>query len=437
MIVRDCMGRHAACCDALRASDAVDGRQRSEHAIGRRSAWHMPSTDGLASLERKRLMTNADISRRLNSISKETLFENFSRQLGEMQQRNRALQSDVSQRDAAIQGLRQQVAALQQQVTTLQQQARMDRAASDRLMQSANSEAQGIINDANAKAQAIIQQAQGTSDDANRQAQAIIQQAQAHADEITDTQTRLLRSQVASLQSQKQQAMAEAERCLQGIIDVCDQFESSTQGYGTDLSALRAAASRAVQSIRTEQFVRSSLGNAPAAMPQTTGFATSAPAPMQTPAPTQAQMPTATAAQGDDVFRQSPMDALLNAGGMQPAGGQQVPDDDGDADITAEMLPRRQPPVIDDGGDRRHDDDQLVFDPSDTISPEDAKSFTSEFNLGDLVSDGEAEQEPAQGQDDDGQDDDDDFSVSDSADEPVQSVQPAPKPRHQRKGQWF
>lgn len=372
-------------------------------------------------------MIDADISRRLGGISKEQLFENFSAQLSEMQTQQDALQSELSARDATISQLRQQVAALQQQ-------SQMDQTMSERLIQSARHEAQGIINDANAKAQAVIQQAQATSADANKQSQEIIRRAQAKAAEITDTQTRLLRSQIDTLKSQKVQAAAEAERCLKGIVDTCDAFANSTNGYTSDLQTLRANAESAIKSIQTERFVQSSIGDVSL---------------HGTPQDVQRGMSSSTAigrdaSQSDGMFSQpSPIDALLNATEQR--------DDDGvngvTPDVTAKM-PSRSPqgqiviPVSDDDVG-----DDFVFDPNDTISQDDAKSFTSEFNLGDLVhaDDGDANQpEPASLSDDidEDYDDDDDYDVSANDDVDDFTSEGARPRSHQRKqppskGQWF
>lgn len=370
-------------------------------------------------------MIDADISRRLGGISKEQLFENFSAQLSEMQTQQDALQSELSARDATISQLRQQVAALQQQ-------SQMNQTMSERLIQSARHEAQGIINDANAKAQAVIQQAQGTSADANRQAQETIRRAQAKAAEITDTQTRLLRSQIDMLKSQKTQAAAEAERCLKGIVSACDAFTNDTNGYNSDLQALRESAESAIKSIQTERFVQSSIGDAPL---------------RDMPMDAQRGMSSSVvtmgrdASQANDMFSQSsPIDALLNA-------TEQRGDDGGNgiaADVTAKMMPRNQQeqiviPVSDDDVDN-----DFVFDPNDTISPDDAKSFTSEFNLGDLVHDdsGDTNQSGSSSPSDDiddGYDDDDDYDVS--ADDDLADEDARPKPRQRKqppsKGQWF
>lgn len=353
-------------------------------------------------------MIDADISRRLSGISKEQLFENFSTQLGEMQAQQNALQSELSARDAAIAQLRQQVSALQQK-------SQMDQTMSDRLIQSARHEAQGIINDANTKAQAIIQQ------------------AQAKASEISNTQTRLLKSQIATLQQQKQQAAAEAERCLKGILDTCDAFADSTSGYEADLQTLRASAASAIESIQTERFVQSSIGgNVPASVlqsvPQSVPNVTaSAPAPLAA---------DDDADQVDNIFSQSPIDALLNASSQQ----------DADADVTAKMLQRKpQGQIVIPAADDEPDDD-FVFDPNDTISPDDAKSFTSEFNLGDLVhgDDGDARQTAQAQADDDDEYQDEDYNMETDGAMDVPTGKPAgqnPNPRQRKqtqgKGQWF
>lgn len=364
-------------------------------------------------------MIDADISRRLNGISKEKLFENFSTQLSEMQAQQNVLQSELSARDAAIAQLRQQVSALQQK-------SQMDQTVSDRLIQSARHEAQGIINDANTKAQAIIQQ------------------AQSKASEMVDTQTRLLKSQIASLRQQKQQAAAEAERCLKGIVDTCDTFADSTSGYKADLQTLRESAASAIESIQTERFVQSSIGG---------DMQQSIPQPMQPSVPNiTTSAPTVTADddadQVEDIFAQSPIDALLNASTQQDAG---VNSDIG-TDVTTKMPPRKpQEQIVIPAADDNQDDD-FVFDPNDTISPDDAKSFTSEFNLGDLMQGNDNDtrqtaqpQTQSQALADDGdeyQDDDYDMETDGAMDVP--SDKPAgqkPKPRQrkqtQSKGQWF
>lgn len=382
-------------------------------------------------------MIDADISRRLSGISKEQLFENFSTQLGEMQAQQNALQSELSARDAAIAQLRQQVSALQQK-------SQMDQTVSDRLIQSARHEAQGIINDANTKAQAIIQQAQGTTDDANRQAQAIIQQAQAKASEISNTQTRLLKSQIATLRQQKQQAAAEAERCLKGILDTCDAFTDSTSGYESDLQTLRDSAASAIESIQTERFVQSSIGDNASAgvqqsMPQSVPNVTAS-----TPAPLAADDDD-DADQVDDIFTQSPIDALLNANSQQDVDAAS----NLDADVTTKMLQRKpQGQIVIPAADDEPDDD-FVFDPNDTISPDDAKSFTSEFNFGDLVrgDDDDAHQtaQPQPHADDDDEYQDGDYDMETDGAMDVPTGKPAagqnPKPRQrkqtQSKGQWF
>lgn len=376
-------------------------------------------------------MIDADISRRLSGISKEQLFENFSTQLGEMQAQQNALQSELSARDAAI-------AQLRQQVSVLQQKSQMDQTMSDRLIQSARHEAQGIINDANTKAQAIIQQAQGTTDDANRQAQAIIQQAQAKASEISNTQMRLLKSQIATLRQQKQQAAAEAERCLKGILDTCDAFTDSTSGYEADLQTLRASAASAIESIQTERFVQSSIGgNVPASVPNVTA---SAPAPLAA---------DDDADQVENIFSQSPIDALLNASSQQDADAAS----NLDADVTTKMLQRKtQGQIVIPAADDEPSDD-FVFDPNDTISPDDAKSFTSEFNLGDLVhgDDGDARQTAQAQADDDDEYQDEDYNMETDGAIDVPTSKPAgqnPNPRQRKqtqgkgqqtqgKGQWF
>lgn len=377
-------------------------------------------------------MIDADISRRLSGISKEQLFENFSTQLGEMQAQQNALQSELSARDAAIAQLRQQVSALQQK-------SQMDQTMSDRLIQSARHEAQGIINDANTKAQAIIQQAQGTTDDANRRAQAIIQQAQAKASEISNTQTRLLKSQIATLRQQKQQAAAEAERCLKGILDTCDAFTDSTSGYEADLQTLRASAASAIESIQTERFVQSSIGgNVPTSVlqsvPQSVPNVTaSAPAPLAA---------DDDADQVENIFSQLPIDALLHASSQQDADAAS----NLDADVTAKMLQRKpQGQIVIPAADDEPDDD-FVFDPNDTISPDDAKSFTSEFNLGDLVhgDDGDARQTAQAQADDDDEYQDEDYNMETDGAMDVPTGKPAgqnPNPRQRKqtqgKGQWF
>ena len=147
------------------------------------------------------------------------------------------------------------------------------------------------------------------------------------------------------------------------------------------------------------------------------------------------------ARQANDMFSQSsPIDALLNA-------TEQRGDDGGNgiaADVTAKMMPRNQQeqiviPVSDDDVDN-----DFVFDPNDTISPDDAKSFTSEFNLGDLVHDdsGDTNQSGSSSPSDDiddGYDDDGDYDVS--ADDDLADEDARPKPRQRKqppsKGQWF
>lgn len=385
-------------------------------------------SDGGYSKERILRMMDADISRRLSNISKEQLFANFSSQLNEMQARQDALQSEISARDAAI-------AQLRQQMSGLQQRSQMDKAMSDRLIQSAQHEAQGIINDANSKASSIIQQAQGTMEDANRQAQTVLQQAQARASEITDTQTRLLKSQIASLQTQKQQAAADAERCLQGIVDACDTFASNTNGYESDLQTLRDSAVSAIRAIQTERFVQSSIGNGSLHDSKQPIMQPAVPSGMQSGVPANQDD---GAYHGADMLSQSPIDALFNA-----AASQQQDADDSSADVTAKMPPRQPQEQIIIPNDDSADDD-FVFDPSDTISPEDAKSFTSEFNLGNLVlqdgsGDAASGHAGSSADDDDDQDDDFDMDVdgNDDGSSSVSKAQPRQRKQTYSKGQWF
>lgn len=340
-------------------------------------------------------MTGIDINARLNNISKEQLLANFTQQLQQMQNQEASLHSEIAARDNTIRQLQQQIASMQAQAT-------LDKSVSDRLIQSSRQESQNIINDANAKAQSMLQQAQNTVNQANTQASQIIQQANTQAEQMIDEKTRLVKSQIAALQGQKEQMTNEMVRYLQGIMDSCDTFSANATDYSQGIASLRKDAAAVLESVKTEQYVQSTIGT---------------PSEITIPARNNKNANT-----GSTDF--SALESLL------------TPNNNDDYDDTMKTTrlnqtsasqPSYQAQSYDNSPDNN---DDYHFDPNDVLSSDEAKSLTGEFGIN-LDDD--------DNQDENSDDADyDDYNVSGDEQQDIVVPQRQRRPRHkQNTGQWF